>query len=154
MLLRMYQRMIQRMIVPCHRVVAVIGELRVEPPVQCRYQAWIRRRIDYLGAGFQFPVTDCDLAGLRSFQLGQSGHCCAVYASRAREIAFGKLCRDLPQVIAYQADLHSVAGIFHDNSLDAAHPCFCEYMGGCPEIERHDICTAFRNDFLPQIVRC
>lgn len=142
------------MVVPCHRVLAVIGKLCVKPFVQRLHQLWIIRHIAYFGTLFQLPIMNLDFAWLRCLKLGKPRHFCAVYVGRIREITSGKLCSDLFQMFAYQSDLRGVTRIFHDNLLDAAHLYFRENMSGCLEIEWHDIGTAFRNSFLPGFVRC
>ena len=112
------------MVVPCHRILAVIGKLCVEPFMQCLRELWILRHIAYFGTLFQLPVMNLDLAWLCCLKLGKPRHFCAVYVGRIREITFGKLRSDLFQMFAYQSDLRGVTRIFHDHLLDAAHPYF------------------------------
>ena len=66
-----------------HRVIAVVGQLCVEPPVKCCNKCHVRRRVAQLSATLDVLVGDGDLAGGSRLQLGQTGHVLPVNARRA-----------------------------------------------------------------------
>ena len=118
------------LLMPRFGVLAVIGELGIEPSVQGCHEGSIRRGIRQLGASLYVLVGDGDLPRLGRLEFGESGHLSAMDVGWSRKVALEELLSDIPQMLANQLQLSSVRGFSGNDLLHAAFGRTGDDVGG------------------------